>query len=152
MYDGPEQVNKFKSMTKEADVPADFVILRDRWYDASKDFGLKLTNRSGTINIGVQEDLNKFTYCNYPSYSLMIDWNGDIFLCPQDWQRRVTMGNIMQQHLFDIWTGPVITKYRRNLLKGDRCNSPCKECNAEGTVLGKKHAKDWRQIYKIKDE
>ncbi len=152
MYDGPEQVSKFKSMTEEADVPADFVILRDRWYDASKDFGLKLTNRSGTINIGVQEDLNKFTYCNYPSYSLMIDWNGDIFLCPQDWQRRVTMGNIMQQHLFDIWTGPVITKYRRNLLKGDRCNSPCKECNAEGTVLGKKHAKDWRQIYKIKDE
>ena len=42
-------------MTKESKVPKDFVILRDRWYDATKDYGLKLTNRTGTINIGKQE-------------------------------------------------------------------------------------------------
>ena len=150
MYDGPEQKIKFKKMIKKSGVPEDFVILRDRWYDEKKDYGLKLTNRSGTIKVGVQDELNKFTYCNYPSYSMMIDWNGDVFLCPQDWQRRITMGNIMQETLFEIWTGKAITKYRKNLLQGKRCNSPCKECNAEGTILGKKHSKDWLKIYNIK--
>ena len=47
-------------MIKEANVPKDFVILRDRWYDSNKDYGLKLTNRSGTINIGKQEKIGKY--------------------------------------------------------------------------------------------
>ena len=57
----------------------------------------------------------------------------------------------MQSELFDIWTDKAITKYRKNLLEGKRCNSPCSECNAEGTVLGGLAADAWRQIYKIKD-
>ena len=149
LYDGPEQTKKFKEMTKSANVPNDFVILRDRWHDEKKDYGLKLTNRSGTINVGNQESVGTFTYCNYPSYSVLIDWNGDVFLCPQDWQRRITTGNIMQTDFFEIWTGSAITKYRKNLLQGKRCNSPCTECNAEGTVLGKSHASEWRKIYKL---
>ena len=149
LYDGPEQVKKFNEMTKESGVPKDFVILRDRGHGADKDYGLKLTNRTGTINIGKQDDVGTFTYCNYPSYSVLIDWNGDVFLCPQDWQRRITTGNIMQTDFFEIWTGSAITKYRKNLLQGKRCNSPCTECNAEGTVLGKSHASEWRKIYKL---
>ena len=38
MYDGPEQIEKFKNMTVKANVP-DFIILRDRWYDKYNDFG-----------------------------------------------------------------------------------------------------------------
>ena len=57
MYDGPDQVNKFKTMTKKANVPGDLVILRDRWYDQQNDFGVKLTNRAGTVKTGVQEKL-----------------------------------------------------------------------------------------------
>ena len=41
MYDGEHQIEKFNKMIKESDVPNDFVILRDRWYDAKKDYGLK---------------------------------------------------------------------------------------------------------------
>ena len=147
LYDGPGQIKKFKKITKESKVPSDFVILRDRWYDEKKDYGLKLTNRAGTINIGKQEDVSTYTYCYYPSYSMLMDWNGDIFLCSQDWQRRRTMGNIMQEELFDIWTGKMTEQYRKDLLLGKRCNNPCNMCNAEGTVLGKKHAEAWRNIY-----
>ena len=148
MYDGEHQIEKFNTMIAKAEVPKDFVILRDRWYDSSKDYGLKLTNRTGTINIGVQEKIGTFTKCFYPSYQFLIDWNGDIFLCPQDWQRRVTMGNMMQEHIFDIWDGKIMNKYRNDLIKGKRVNSPCTSCNAEGTILGKKHANAWTQIYK----
>ena len=150
LYDGPDQLEKFNKLIKESGVPKDFVMLRDRWYNANDDYGLKLTNRSGTINIGKQEELNKYTFCNYPAYSVMIDWNGDVFLCPQDWQRRVTMGNIMQEHFFEIWTGKNISKFRKNLLDGKRCASPCKECNAEGTILGKNHAIEWKKILEKK--
>ena len=57
LYDGPQQIKKFKSMIKKSKVPGDFVILRDRWHDEKKDYGLKLTNRAGTIKIGNQDSL-----------------------------------------------------------------------------------------------
>ena len=147
MYDGEHQIAKFKKMTEIAGVPDDFVILRDRWYDAKKDYGLKLTNRTGTINIGTQEEIGKYKKCFYPSYQFLIDWNGDIFLCPQDWQRRVAMGNMMQEHIFDIWTNNIMSKFRKNLIEGKRINSPCTQCNAEGTILGKNHARAWANSY-----
>lgn len=147
MYDGEHQIEKFNKMIKESEVPNDFVILRDRWYDAKKDYGLKLTNRTGTINIGKQEKVGKYKKCFYPSYQFLVDWNGDIFLCPQDWQRRIAMGNMMQENVFDIWTNKIITKYRKNLLNGKRVDNPCNTCNAEGTILGKNHAKKWLSIY-----
>ena len=147
MYDGPEQINKFKEMTKKANVPEELVILRDRWYDKFNDFGVKLTNRAGTINTGDQEKPGKYTKCFYPTYQFLIDWNGDVFLCPQDWQRRVAMGNTMQETIFQIWTGKILTKFRKNLLSGKRCTGPCNTCNADGTLLGKNHAKKWKEIY-----
>ena len=148
MYDGPDQIKKFKEIVKKSNVPEDFVILRDRWYDKNNNFGVKLTNRTGTIKIGNQVENSVHTTCYYPAYQFLIDWNGDIFLCPQDWQRRNAMGNIMQEKTFDIWVGKIMTKYRKELLKGSRKLNPCNSCNANGTLLGHNHAKIWRSIYK----
>ena len=143
LYDGPEQMKKFKDLIKKTNLPKDFVILRDRWYSDKKDFGVKLTNRTGTIQTGNQEKININKTCYYSSYQVLIDWNGDVFLCPQDWQRRVTMGNIMQKSFFDIWTGSVMNKFRKKHLNGDRSLSPCNSCNADGMVYGKKHFDAW---------
>ena len=144
MYDGPHQVEKFKKIIENSKVPSDLIILRDRWYTDSDNFGVKLTNRTGTIKVGKQVSNSTYTKCYYPSYQFLIDWNGDVFLCPQDWQRRITMGNMMQEKVFDIWTGKILSKYRKELLKGKRNLSPCNTCNAEGTLLGKSHAKIWQ--------
>lgn len=149
MYDGPEQITKFEQMTRQANVPKELVILRDRWYDQQNDFGVKLTNRAGTINVGVQEDKKKYSKCYYPTYQFLIDWNGNIYLCPQDWQRRVAVGNVMQDNIRNIWTSTFITKFRKELLQGNRCMSPCTECNADGTLLGKNHAEAWKKFYKL---
>ena len=148
MYDGPEQIEKFKTMIKKSNVPEDFIILRDRWYTKEENFGVKLTNRAGTIKTGNQIANDVHTTCFYPAYQFLIDWNGDIFLCPQDWQRRQTMGNMMQEEVFDIWISKLMKKYRVDLLDGKRCNNPCKSCNAQGTLLGINHAQKWREIYK----
>ena len=66
LYDGPEQIKKFTDMTNAAQVPKDFVIQRHRWLGEKEDFGLKLTNRTGTINIGNQDSVKTFSYCYYP--------------------------------------------------------------------------------------
>ena len=149
MYDGPEQIEKFNKMTKKANVPEDIIILRDRWYDKYNDFGVKLTNRAGTIDTGEQEKVGKYKNCYYPSYQFLVDWNGNVYLCPQDWQRKVSMGNIMQETILEIWTGKILTAYRKNLISGKRCSGPCKSCNADGTLLGKNHVQSWKKIYKI---
>ena len=150
LYDGPEQILRFKKMIQECNIPDDFVILRDRWYTDKIDYGVKLTNRVGTISTGNQPDSNDYKKqkCFYTAYQLLIDWNGDVFLCPQDWQRRQTMGNIMQTDIFDIWSGPVLSKYRRSLLNGDRKLNPCNKCNADGMVYGNKHAVAWSDLKK----
>ena len=148
MYDGEHQIDKFRSIIKASKVPEDLVILRDRWYSKDNNFGVKLTNRTGTIKIGNQAPTNLHKTCYYPSYQFLIDWNGDVFLCPQDWQRRVTMGNVMQENIFDIWTSKIISRYRKNLLNGKRNLNPCNSCNAQGTLLGVSHAKIWKEIYK----
>ena len=114
----------------------------------SQEHTSKLTNRAGTIKTGNQIANDVHTTCYYPSYQFLIDWNGDVFLCPQDWQRRQTMGNMMQEEVFDIWTSKIMKKYRIDLLQGKRSNDPCKNCNAQGTLLGVNHAQKWREIYK----
>ncbi len=149
LYDGPEQLDKFKKMISDAKIPEDFVILRDRWYSDKIDYGVKLTNRTGTIKIGNQPEIDLKKKCFYPSYQVLIDWNGDIFLCPQDWQRRNTMGNIMQTSFIEIWNGNILNRYRKNLLKGNRDLNPCKTCNADGEVYGSKHASEWSKKYNI---
>ena len=151
LYDGEEQILKFKNMIKECGIPEDFVILRDRWYSDKIDYGVKLTNRVGTIDVGNQPDVKNYQKqkCYYTAYQILIDWNGDVFLCPQDWQRRQSMGNIMQTDFFKIWNGPVLSKYRRALLNGDRKMNPCNKCNADGMVYGTKHNNAWNKTYKI---
>jgi radical SAM protein with 4Fe4S-binding SPASM domain len=146
LYDGSAQLKKFKEMIERNNIPKDFVILRDRWYSDKKDFGVKLTNRVGTITTGNQDEIKVNKKCYYTSYQALIDWNGDVFLCPQDWQRRITMGNIMQKSFFEIWNGSILNKYRKLHLKGDRSQSPCNSCNANGMVYGEKHSKAWLEL------
>ena len=148
LYDGPEQIIYFEDMIKEAGVPEGFVTLRDRWYDPKLDYGVKLTNRAGTVKVGDQPEVANFLKkkCFYTTYQIMIDWDGNTYLCPQDWQRRVSLGNIMQTSFIDIWKGSVLSKFRKKLIAGDRNINPCKTCNADGQVYGEKHYNAFKDI------
>lgn len=150
LYDGPEQILKFNDMMKQAGVPEHFVTLRDRWYKEDKDYGVKLTNRVGTIDSGNQPSKENYKNrtCFYTSYQIMIDWDGNTYLCPQDWQRRVSLGNIMQKEFFEIWNGNLLNKYRNKLLNGDRSLNPCNKCNADGQIYGEKHYLAYLNKYK----
>lgn len=143
VYKGPEQYSKLDNIFKNSGIKKSNYTLRDRWYDSDKDFGIKLTNRAGIISIGNQPPIDKTKSCFYPHYSMMIDWNGDVLLCTQDWHRRIKCGNLAFDSLHDIWIGPVYTRYRDLLFKGNRKIFPCSTCNCDGTLHGKTHALTW---------
>tara|TARA_B100000941_G_C28488984_1_gene546718 strand:- start:932 stop:1810 length:879 start_codon:yes stop_codon:yes gene_type:complete len=148
MYDGPEQRIKFEKIMKSADIPNNFVTLRERWH-TDQNYGLgDISNRGGTLKVDIDEEtkkLNKTKKCFYTAYQTTIDWDGNLYICPNDWNRKISMGNLMQTDFFEIWKGKFLSKYRKELLNGKRSLSPCNVCNVDGTVYGIKHFDAWKK-------
>jgi len=136
LYDGPEQRAKFTAMFEAAGIES--YKLRDHWVES---FGLTLNNRSGVLNqpeIGVapiESALQK--PCYYPFYKMLVDWNGDVLFCSNDWGREIIVGNVLRQHLTEIWLSDALSKIRDRLAEGDRGHSPCNKCSVDGTLHGK---------------
>ena len=148
LYDGPEQIDHFKQLFTQAGLTTDNYILRDRWHTAEDGFGLKLTNRAGTVSVGMQSEADINHPCYYTAYSLTVDWNGDVLLCMQDWHKKVKFGNINTSLLISIWKSRALNRYRQKLLNGSRDCSPCRLCNTDGTLHGHTHAEVWRPLMK----
>lgn len=147
MYDGPHQIEYFQGLFRSASVNQDRYVLRDRWHTEEDNFGLKLTNRAGTVSIGKQDPVDIHHPCHYPAYSMTIDWNGDVLLCVQDWNKKVKMGNLYSQSLVEVWCSSAIQKYRYQLAKGRRGMPPCNKCNTDGTLHGHNHVVMWRKLW-----
>lgn len=144
MYDGPEQVEKFRTMFSAASAALDTdYILRDRWHTEADDFGLKLTNRAGTVGEGNQDAVDTHHPCYYLTYQLTVDWNGDVLLCVQDWHKKVKFGNVNGQTMLEIWRSTQLHKRRMKLIDGRREDSPCNGCNTDGTLHGHNHVPVW---------
>lgn len=151
MYDGPEQIPEFEAIIAESKVDPKRVILRKRYLSQEEHYGLTISNRAGAVNIkelGVQalkEPLNH--PCFYPHYRLMVDHTGDVLLCPHDWIKKVSMGNLKDKSIIDIWTGSKIMAFRKNLGAGNRKFDPCKTCDVKGTLQGREHFEAWDAFY-----
>ena len=81
---------------------------------------------------------------------MTIDWNGDVLVCMQDWNKKIKFGNIHSNTLLEIWKNKIYSKYRMSLIKGSRKLSPCNKCNADGTLHGGNHANAWMNKKKTK--
>jgi radical SAM protein with 4Fe4S-binding SPASM domain len=141
LYDGPHQVADMHS--RFAIAGRTNYLLRDRWHTEVDDFGLKLTNRGGTVTAGNQPAGDVKRPCYYLAYQMTVDWQGDVLLCPQDWHKRVRFGNLNAQSLLEVWNGRAMRKRRAQLLAGRRREAPCHSCNADGTLHGYNHAEVW---------
>lgn len=143
MYDGPEQVEQLRSIMEEAGATEDQYVLRDRWHGPEADYGLRLTNRGGAVMVGQQAPVDARALCYYPSYQMMVDWNGDVLLCPQDWSKRLRFGSLRSQRIEDVWYSAILHRRRRDLLSGREGRKPCEDCNANGCLHGAAHARAW---------
>ena len=144
LYDGEFQIDKFHKLFKAAGISEEKYILRNRWFAEDVDFGVLLTNRSGKAKNGNQSEVDPMRACYYTHYQMMIDWNGDVMLCVQDWNKKVKFGNLFSNSLLDSWRSNALSKYRKTLGKGFRKDEPCKSCNVIGTLHGTNHAKTWQ--------
>lgn len=128
MYDGPHQEEPFHAMFKQAGMTT--YKLRPHWGESH---GLTLNNRSGTLQ-GQEAATGR---CHYPFYKMLVDWNGDVLFCSNDWARKIVVGNVLSQSLRAIWLSDKMKEIRLGLACGDRNRDPCNQCSVVGTLSGK---------------
>lgn len=97
-------------------------------------------NRSGIMGgEGIQ---NK---CYLPFYKTLIDWDGGMVLCCNDWHRKEGhMGNILTDGLVASWNSQRLNSIRASLSKGNR-QGVCAGCSINGTKFGESSFQLWQK-------
>ena len=150
LYDGPHQIEGFEKLKLEAKLSDEQFDLRHRW-EKEKNYGINITNRGGAINMpeinvgNLKQGLKK--KCFYPFYQVMVDYDGAVLLCNHDWYKKLILGNINKKSILDIWDNAVYKRTRENLSKGQRIDSPCKNCDANGMMMGGEYVSEWQNYY-----
>lgn len=139
-YDGKESKDKFiKLFEKNSFFNYD---IRELWYEPNEDVESLINrngfnNRAGSVNVELS-NMNKKSPCFLPFYKLVIDWNGEVLICCNDWKKaHKGFGNINNNSLKDIWYSEEFNKVRLNLIEGNRVGPACSNCNISGTLIGK---------------
>ena len=150
VYDGPEDMDKFQNLCKEANLDKDQFVIRNRYLPPDKDYGITMSNRGGLMENAVHsvKPLSKSSTdpCYYPSYSFFIDYNGDVLVCTHDWGKKFVIGNCNQKSFKDLWLDEKWMKAREKLTQGKRDFSPCNICDVDGMRMGGKHAEAWKKF------
>ena len=144
-YDGEDQFKSFEEL----------LVSYSSYYKIRKVFDtgsplltqqFMFNNRGGLIS--GQKNSNFKNPCYLPMYKILIDWNGDVILCCNNWSRlKPHLGNINLESLVNIWNSEKLCDVRKNLLKGQRQKYPaCKNCNVKGTAIGAASADQWSDL------
>lgn len=151
MYDGPHQLDNFQAMQQAVEIRDGQIVYRKRWFSAREHYGITLTNRGGAIEM---KDLGVVTPsepvkkpCYYPFSQITINYDGKVLLCTHDWNKRISVGDVNDSSLLDVWNNDQLKKIRLALAKSNRDFSPCDLCNVDGTMMGQDHFNAWEKFY-----
>ena len=150
LYDGPEQIAPMEKLKKDLKLSDDEFIIRKRYLGPDESFGLTISNRAGSVELkneifevsALKEPLKK--PCYFPFYKMMIDCNGDVLICSNDWKKEAPVGNISQESILDIWVSDKFMNIRKKLSRSDRNYKPCKTCDVNGTLNAESAFKNWQ--------
>jgi len=81
-------------------------------------------------------------FCHYPWSSFAVKSNGEIAMCPADYNNEVVFGDAKKESLYDIWNGKKYTNFRRSHFINKACELCTDRCDK--TLIGvffDKHAK-----------
>lgn len=70
--------------------------------------------------------------CIKPFRELMVNYNGNVLICCNDWKQKLVIGNINDASLKNIWQGQKMNDIRKRLFAKDRDFEPCRFCNYFG--------------------
>ena len=114
-------------------------------YSKQDNYNLNIVNRTELLkNTNVCHTTDT---CYIPFYKLMIDWNGDVLLCNNDWSRQNVFGNVNNDTIYDIWFGRKMNIFRKKLLKTRKNCSPCKNCSVNGLKRGVESVNNYRKYH-----
>ena len=131
-YDGPEYRDRFKEFLSKFSIESD---VKELWGD----FKTIVTKNDFNSRTGLSPVVtNGSGQCYLPFYKLFIDWSGDVVLCSNDWWRKESnLGNIHTNSLKKLWLSYKLMTIRKNLRDGNRCGKACKDCQVNGTLIGR---------------
>tara|TARA_B100001123_G_scaffold407455_1_gene499736 strand:- start:283 stop:1170 length:888 start_codon:yes stop_codon:yes gene_type:complete len=143
-YDGKEETKKLEELCIKANLNKKQYIIRHRYLSEDQDFGITLSNRSGSMQNAeykIENLKNPLKNpCYIPSYTFFLDYQGDVLMCPHDWGKKVILGNLNKNKLIDIWFSKKSMGIRKMLNNSNRNFSPCNVCDVDGTFMGKKNS------------
>ena len=106
-YDSKQDADKLEDLCIQANLTRKQYLVRHRYYNEDKDFGITLSNRSGLMKNAEYkiDDLKEplKNPCFIPSYTFFLDYQGDVLMCPHDWGKKIILGNMNNQKFLDIW-------------------------------------------------
>ena len=151
LYDGPDQIQPMEKIKKDLNLTDDEFIIRKRYLGPDESFGLTISNRAGSIDLKndafevtpLKEPLKQ--PCYFPFYKMMIDYNGDVLICSNDWKKDAPVGNISNESILDIWVSKKFINIRKKLSKSDRNYKPCQTCDVNGTLNAESAFKSWQK-------
>jgi radical SAM protein with 4Fe4S-binding SPASM domain len=154
IYDGKAEAENMEKMLRKIGLNDEQYKVRHRYLPESENFGITLSNRSGTMENAeykipsLKEPLKK--NCYYPHYTFFMDYTGEVLVCSHDWGKKLVVGNLNTDSFINIWLGKKFKFAREKLLKADRNFSPCNKCDVDGEHMGKNHAEIWeKKIFNI---
>ena len=151
LYDGHEQIEPTENLKKKLNLSDEQFIIRKRYLGPEESYGLTISNRAGAIELkndvfelkALSEPLKK--PCYFPFYKMMIDYNGDVLICSNDWKKEAAVGNITSESILDIWVSKKFIDIRKKLSQANRNYKPCKTCDVNGTLNAEKAFKNWQE-------
>lgn len=150
MYDGDHQIEHFSNMMNTLELNSAQVVLRRRYFKDGN-YGITISNRSGLVDSNQYRDQNELGIgklplhekCYYPFYMILVDYTGNVMLCPHDWSRRLSFGNVQEKSILEIWESKALNIIRSNLSNNNRNFFPCSKCDVLGTLMGKESFDAW---------
>ena len=144
-YDGDEHFNSITNKLKKLDSSNVGYRVRDHYDDGSSTLftDYNFNNRGGIL--GEVKSVKR--PCYLPMYKAMVDWDGELLLCCNDWSRKQKgLGSIYNHTFSELWNNIYYNSIRKALLKGQRRALPaCSGCNVNGCMVGEESANLYRE-------
>jgi len=120
------------------------MVVRNHYDDGSDKYEEYNFNNRGGLQGKIDSPLSR--PCYIPSYKVLINWNGDVILCSQNWLIKKVLDNINNNTLSNIWMSKEFISIRQDLINGKRdMVTSCANCNVKGDMFGKQQALLWAQ-------
>jgi MoaA/NifB/PqqE/SkfB family radical SAM enzyme len=100
----------------------------------------KLHNAAGNTNRDIMEKEFGITWpteplkknCAKPHRELVINWDGTVPICCEDWSTQSVLGKMPEKTASEIWYGKLHHEILKSLWNKDRSGVPCNVCSFNG--------------------